>query len=472
MQQNQLLTAKEMADYIRVHFKTVYKWKAEGRIPYVETNGLIRFNKNDIEEWIKKRSSITEQFVPLLPKVDSLEAYDRMLLKGDSAVSKKKQRWNYGFGSVYVRKTKHGKERWYLDYRDEERKRIQKLIPNAQTKEDTLIALQAEVSKCYAREHGVKNRPQRIKFAQFADMFLQDYSKVNKCSWKDDRDRLKQFKVFIGAVYLDEISPIDIQRFKRFKLKEGVTKTTVNHYLKTLKRLFNIAIDWGYAETNPVTKIKMYPENNTKRERILTQEEEKHLFEAAATHLKSIIILALNTGMRRGEILSLKWRNIDLQKGEILIEKAKSGKSRVVDVNSVLFKELLNLRSANPNQEHVFLNPKTGKPFTKLQTSFEGACRRAGIEGLRFHDLRHSVASRLIAAGVDIIKVKELLGHSTVKMTERYLHTDRSGRKQAVEQLCSKTPKPVQNQDDLLHICDTEGKRIRPILATSLFSVN
>lgn len=101
----------------------------------------------------------------------------------------------------------------------------------------------------------------------------------------------------------------------------------------------------------------------------------------------------------------------------------------------------------------MFTNPETGKPYVDIKKAFRGACRRAGIKDLRFHDLRHTFASRLIEKGVDIIKVKELLGHSTVKVTERYTHSNREERKKAVELLCKKSPKIAGKLENLLHSC-------------------
>lgn len=157
--------------------------------------------------------------------------------------------------------------------------------------------------------------------------------------------------------------------------------------------------------------------------------------------------------MRRGEILNLTWNQVDLGTREIRVEKTKSGKTRIVDINSFLLKELFKLNQTKKSSGYLFLNPRTEKPYKKSQTSFCGACRRAGIKNFRFHDLRHTFASRLVGKGVDLIQVKEILGHSTVKIMERYTHTNRDERKKAVELLCEFqliTEKKLQN---LLHIC-------------------
>jgi len=170
--------------------------------------------------------------------------------------------------------------------------------------------------------------------------------------------------------------------------------------------------------------------------------------------------------------LNLKWNHINLQAKEIRIEITKSGKPRIVDINSLLLKELMELKSKSENSQYVFLNPRTGKPYKKLQTSFKGTCRRADIKGLRMHDLRHTFASRLVERGVDLIRIKELLGHSTVKITERYTHSNQEGRKKAVELLCQKTHKTAKIWENLLHNCDMAKNKEKSVIVSSLFSIN
>jgi integrase len=136
-----------------------------------------------------------------------------------------------------------------------------------------------------------------------------------------------------------------------------------------------------------------------------------------------------------------------------------------------MYVQLTALRNST-NPIHVFTNPKTGKPFTKIQKSFERARTLAGIEDVRFHDLRHTFASRLIARGVDIIKVKDFLGHTSVKATEQYTHSSREERKRAIELLCEKSSKSAPKKAFVWHsrytkIKDKDGNPVTPY-----FSVN
>jgi len=170
--------------------------------------------------------------------------------------------------------------------------------------------------------------------------------------------------------------------------------------------------------------------------RFLSLEECQRLIEAAEPHLKPIIITALNTGMRKGEILTLTWRQIELKHGYIHLEKTKNGERRDIPMNDTLktlFKSLLKNRRLD--LDYVFVNPDTGKRFHNIKRNFATACRRAGITDFRFHDLRHTFASHLVMNGVDLKTVQELLGHKTIKMTLKYSHLSKAHKEKAVNTL-------------------------------------
>jgi integrase len=180
-------------------------------------------------------------------------------------------------------------------------------------------------------------------------------------------------------------------------------------------------------------KVKLFQENNT-IVRYLDDDERRRLLKACrlsqATHLYPIGIVALNTNMGKAEILNLRWRDIDFANGFIHIEGSKSGKRKDIPMNKLLT-ETLKYGIKRPNSEYVF-SDEEGKPFTKLETSFRTALKRAGIKNFRFHDLRHTFASYLVMAGVNIYRVSKLLGHSSVRVTERYCHLSPEYSKAAV----------------------------------------
>jgi len=362
---------------------------------------------------------------------------------------KSKTRYNLGYGAIYQRKTKGGKIRWYLDYRDANGERKQELVANAVHREDAIVALQKKVLAEHDKRYGIERRKEKIGFKAFAEIYLRDYAMVVKKSWRADKSRLETLVKHFKDIDLSKIAPSMIQKFMAQRQKEGNSKSTVNRYLALLKKMLNIAIEEGYLEHNPVTKIKFYSEKDNLKERILSEEEEKRLMDESPDHLKSIITVALQTGMRLGEILNLEWEQIDFQDQSILVEKTKSGRSRTIPINPLLFKELQKLRSDNGQSPYVFPNPETGKPLTTVKTSFTGACRRAGIEGLRFHDLRHTFASLMLMRGAKPKVISEALGHSSVAFTmDVYSHIIDGMQEEAMALLDGVLPEGASRQNN------------------------
>jgi len=344
-------------------------------------------------------------------------------------------RWTYGIGSVILRKTLNKEERYYIDYQINGR-RVRKTIKGARTRTEAVRALNSEIADVLRGKYSWKKDNSRITFAEMAELFLEKYSKVNKRSWKtSDWVYLRRLNPYFGSEKLLDISTQGIEEYKSKRLSTGIKKSSVNRELSCLRKIFNVAIAWGYASENPVRKVKFFSENGCFRERILMEDEEDRLLDACPSYLRPIVMVALHSGMRKGEILKLKWKDVDLDEGEIKVTESKSGKARILPVNSTLRGLLLGLKSQNGQSEYVFENPKTGKPFLDLKRSFSGACRKVGIENLRFHDLRHTFASRLVKKGADLMIVKELMGHSSVVTTQRYTHSQAKEKMAAVETL-------------------------------------
>jgi len=214
---------------------------------------------------------------------------------------------------------------------------------------------------------------------------------------------------------------------RRGKKKEGEVKgnkpATINRHLATIKHMFTKAEEWGMVAEGTlkaVRKVKLLPENN-RRLRYLSCDECQRLLDACEPHLRPIVTVALNTGMRKGEILGLTWDRVDLRHGFILLDKTKSGDRREIPINDTLTATLKGL-TRRVDVPHVFYDPKTGKPYTTIQRSFNTAAGRAKLADFKFHDLRHTFASHLVMAGIDLTTVRELLGHRDLTMTLRYAH--------------------------------------------------
>ncbi len=468
-----LLTVPEVSSYIGVHPKTIYRWKAEGRIPSRVINGIIRFRKKDIDDWLENGKST--QYIPqiIAPKHTLfLREYDRIYLKGESVLSKNSKRWNYGFGSIYTRKTKKGGERWYIDYKDSG-KRVRQVVESAKSRTEAVKVLQDKVSEAFNKVYNPDAKKSKTTFKELADSYLNDYAKICKKSWKDDMYRIEaHMRPFFGTFKLGDITPLSIEKYRAERLKMGVTKSTVNREITIMKKMFNLAIDWKLTFSNPVMKVKLFSEKDTKKEKILTREEETKLFAEIPDYLKPIFLVALNTGMRRGEILNLKWKQVDLSQRVIKVLYTKSGKDRIIPINDDLLNEFIVLVRLNCSNVYLFPNPKTGLPYTEVKKSFKSACQRAGIEGLRFHDLRHTFATRLIQSGVDIITVRDLLGHFSVRVTQRYTHSNQNQMVAAVQSLATMDSKTAKNGDDLAHICHISPQKNFSKPVNVPFSVN
>jgi integrase len=185
-----------------------------------------------------------------------------------------------------------------------------------------------------------------------------------------------------------------------------------------------MAYDNGLVETNPMRRVHKLREAPA-REPYLTDEEEKRLFAVLVgrrTHIRSIVVVALQTGMRQGEILGLKWEHIHFVQKTIYVAHTKTGRPRRIPMSKLVEVELRSLKQDAVSDEHVFSYARTGLKLRTFRHACEGACKQAGISGFRFHDLRHTFATRLRANGVHEMDIMTLLGHTTLQMTSRYTY--------------------------------------------------
>ncbi|MHC4521848.1 MAG: tyrosine-type recombinase/integrase [Planctomycetota bacterium] len=262
----------------------------------------------------------------------------------------------------------------------------------------------------------------RYTFNELANEYLADGDvQALKSFNKERRYRVNQLMAKFGNLALADFNTKIVKRFKTERLKVNKA-ATVNRTLALLKHMFKEGVEYEMVSEevfNKVRKVKLVKENN-RRLRYLSQEECKELIDACSPHLKPIVITALNAGMRLGEILNLKWEQVDLKHGFILLSDTKNGERREIPINYTL-RATLEAMPHGPESLYVFTN-KDGNPFKSVSTSFPAACYKAGIKDFRFHDLRHTFASQLVMSDVSIQKVMKLLGHKTLTMTLRYAH--------------------------------------------------
>lgn len=247
---------------------------------------------------------------------------------------------------------------------------------------------------------------------------------------------VKLLRQEFGNLPLRSFTTMLVEEYQSRVLGEGKKPATANRHLATLKHMFTKAIEWEMVQDEvlkKVRRVKLLAENN-RRLRYLAKDECQDLINACDPHLKPIAITALNTGMRKEEILSLEWeKHIDLKHGFILLDTTKNGERREIPINKTL-RSILQGLVRRIDSPYVFVNEE-GKRYLNVYRSFNSACRRAGIKDFRFHDLRHNFASHLVMSGVDITTVKELLGHKTLTMTLRYAHLAPSHKIKAVDML-------------------------------------
>jgi integrase len=223
-----------------------------------------------------------------------------------------------------------------------------------------------------------------------------------------------------------------------------VSPSTINREVGLLSAAINYARkEWGWELQSPAQGRRLREPGG--RLRWLTKAEAAALLRAAksvpkAPHLADFITLALHTGCRRGELLNLEWRRVDLQRGLILLEgvHTKAGRRRYVPINDTARTALLSRARQRakhcPSSPWVFAT-KAGKRIASVKHSFTSACKAVGIEDMRVHDLRHTCAAWLVSAGVPLPEVRDLLGHSTVMMTEKYAHLAPENIRAAVRRL-------------------------------------
>lgn len=325
---------------------------------------------------------------------------------------------------------------WVVDYLDPEGKRKRKFFP---LKKDAEAYLGKVVSaKREGRYHDVFDvkKETLVTFNELADKYEENF-KTQKAFNRSKRYLLDLVREHFGDKRLSQITYLDLETYRNRRkatpLANGKPRTeaTVNREMALLGHMLNKAVEWEMLEASPFKKGKrlMFKENNH-RLRFLTDEEITALLKACSPHLRPIVEVALLTGMRRGELLGLKWEQI--RNGFIYLTETKSGKARQIPINDHLAQVFKELRQKNQLKSPYVFCDSQGKRFQEVKRSFASACKKAGLEDFRFHDLRHTFASHLVMNGVGLKAVQELLGHADIKMTMRYAHLSQAHLKEAV----------------------------------------
>ncbi len=288
-------------------------------------------------------------------------------------------------------------------------------------------------------EEGIGKKRKDIAFEEAAKKFLMWGQATNRPrTVRSYRECLARLSDSFSGKRLSEITPWLIEKHKQVR-KEAGAPVRANRELAVLKTLFNRSREWGFFEgENPVCPVKFFKEPK-QRLRFLEYAEEDKLLQESADHLRSIIVLGTSTGLRiRAEALTLRWEDVDLMRGLITVQAAfaKSGETRTVPINAEA-REMLERLAAHPNGDYVFAKPN-GQPYRSIRTAFLHACKLAGLRGVTLHTLRHTWATRMASAGVNVRTLQELGGWKELAMVERYAHVTASDKAEAVERIVRK----------------------------------
>ena len=272
-----------------------------------------------------------------------------------------------------------------------------------------------------------------------------------------------------------EISPWTIEKWRAEQRKRGKAQTTINRDLTVLRTVLSKAVLWKVIVTHPLEPLKPLKVDTAGILRYLTLEEEAHLRDALhqrdaqikaarergnawrrarkytemptleehgyGDHLSPMVLLSLNTGMRRGELFSVRWADVNFQTKTLTVrgKTAKSGQTRYIPLNAEALQVLMAWHQQTLGEGLVFPGKKGGR-LDNVRKAWSGVLKAADICGFRWHDLRHTFASKLVMAGVPLNTVRELLGHTTPAMTLRYAHLAPDHKASAVERLCPALP--------------------------------
>lgn len=351
--------------------------------------------------------------------------------------------------------------RWWLDYYTPEGKRRRKLCGSYDEAKDALAEITlAKKRETYVDPHAAP------KFEDYSKKYLETVS-VHKDSHESETRLMKTLVAFFGGSRLSKIKRSRVIEYRKMRSSQ-VSLTTINREVALLRHLFNVAIDEGLLAVNPARGgpgLKAFKEQ--RRTRFLSMEEIDALLGAIDgriaknsteplkanakkfwQYLRVAVTVALHTGMRKGEILSLRWNQINWEKRHVLLTDTKNNEPRRVPIDTGLLHEFSDHRSRIKNEELVFPSyDRDGNvvPLNDVKVGFGRILRDASIENFRFHDLRHTFASHYMMSGGNLYTLAKILGHKDFKMTQRYadLSPDFIDRERArMDTIWTPAPKP------------------------------
>jgi integrase len=284
----------------------------------------------------------------------------------------------------------------------------------------------------------------------FSDEWFQAYVVPNNKPSEQDNKRItldKHLLPYFGHLTLDNIDTYGIEQFKAQQNRKGYAPASINLHLGCLRKCLQCAMEWGLIEINPAMTVKKV-KNDAEKWTFLDFDEAEVFLAAASDKWRPALVVTMDTGLRRGEVLALRWRDIDwtnrlvnvrhtLYKGTLQTPKSK-GSRRSIPMTERVFETLTALRRtpAALEAEYVF-SSETGTPLDpgNLRRALTATLKRAKMRKIRYHDIRHTFASHLAMAGVPIRTIQELMGHQTMDMTLKYAHLTEGHQREAMDKL-------------------------------------
>ena len=347
---------------------------------------------------------------------------------------------------------------WYICYADRSG-RIIRTSTNTKSKTLAREILNKKKTQVVENRHLDVKKVPKVTFHELCEKYWNMCGKNlrTKGLLKTNEDgtqtgMIEIWKTGLGNIMLSELTQHSIEKFLSSREEEKeLSAATYNRHLSMLKAMLNKGREWGLLLENPAAPIKKRKEDGG-RTRFLSTEEVQRLLDGASKTFKPLLITALHTGMRRGELLSLLWKDVDLHSRIIIVQQSKSGKKRMIPLDDTVHEVLKKLPSRF-GKGVVFPSTRNGKdPLTNTNKTFTRLTDKVELKDVRFHDLRHTFASHLVMSGVDLVTVQQLLGHAHINMTMRYAHLAPEHRAKAVKALdaaLSPANAPVSKATDI-----------------------
>ncbi|HPG41558.1 MAG TPA: tyrosine-type recombinase/integrase [bacterium] len=318
--------------------------------------------------------------------------------------------------SIYKKLRKDGSTAWYYDF-SFNGKRFRGV--GGVTKTQAQRAQEKTRCQVINGEFDLEEKITNPPFEKFSKKFLERNQYLR--SYQRYYYATQHLVLFFAKTLLSDITADNIEDYKMSRKRRGVTNSTINREISCLRRMFNLALRWGDAKVNPVENVDRL-EEPPGQTRFLREHEVNSLLESCNDCLKPVVFTAINTGLRLNELLSLTWDDVHIDntiEPFIEIRMSKNNKKRFIPLNEDMTVILKSLTKTHP--KYVFIGTK-GKPLKSVKKPFQTALNKTGIEDFRFHDLRHTFASLFLMNGGDLLTLKELLGHSSLDMVQRYSH--------------------------------------------------